>query len=42
MRLGIQHQRIHPTSPQENGAHERMHRTLKREAIRPPRVTMRS
>jgi transposase InsO family protein len=39
MRLGIQHQRIHPASPQENGAHERMHRTLKRGAIRPPRAT---
>ena len=25
MRLGIQHQRIHPGCPQENGAHERMH-----------------
>ena len=37
MRLGIQHQRIHPGRPQENGAHERMHRTLKRGAIRPPR-----
>jgi putative transposase len=24
MRLGIQHQRIHPGRPQENGAHERM------------------
>jgi transposase InsO family protein len=35
MRLGIQHQRIRPASPQENGAHERMHRTLKREATRP-------
>ena len=32
MRLGIQHQRIHPASPQENGAHERMHRTLKRDS----------
>lgn len=42
MRLGIQHQRIHPASPQENGAHERMHRTLKREAIRPPKATARS
>jgi len=42
MRLGIQHQRIHPASPKENGAHERMHRTLKREAIRPPNATMRS
>lgn len=37
MRLGIQHQRIHPGRPQQNGAHERMHRTLKRRAIRPPR-----
>jgi transposase InsO family protein len=40
LRLGIQHQRIHPASPQENGAHERMHRTLKREACRPPRAHM--
>ena len=38
MRLGIQHQRIHPASPQENGAHERMHRTLKAGACRPPRA----
>lgn len=37
MRLGIQHQRIRPASPQENGAHERMHKTLKAAAIRPPR-----
>jgi transposase InsO family protein len=37
MRLGIQHQRIRPASPQENGAHERMHKTLKAEAIRPPK-----
>jgi transposase InsO family protein len=37
LRLGIQHQRIRPASPQENGAHERMHKTLKAEAIRPPR-----
>lgn len=35
MRLGIQHQRIQPGCPQQNGAHERMHRTLKRQAIRP-------
>jgi transposase InsO family protein len=40
MRLGIQHQRIHPSSPQENGAHERMHRTLKAGACRPPRATL--
>jgi hypothetical protein len=37
MRLGIIHQRIRPGCPQENGAHERMHRTLKREAIKPVR-----
>ena len=40
MRLGIQHQRIHPGCPQENGAHERMHRTLKRGAIRPARANL--
>jgi transposase InsO family protein len=39
MRLGIQHQRIRPASPQQNGAHERMHKTLKRGAIRPARAT---
>src|SRR5205085_1668574 len=39
MRLGIQHQRIHPGSPQENGAHERMHRTLKRHAVKPVQRT---
>ena len=39
LRLGIQHQRIRPASPQENGGHERMHKTLKGEAIRPPRST---
>jgi len=39
MRLGIQHQRIRPGKPQENGAHERMHRTLKRQAIKPVRGT---
>jgi putative transposase len=38
MRLGIQHQRIQPGRPQQNGAHERMHKTLKRRAIRPPRA----
>jgi putative transposase len=36
LRLGIQHQRIRPAAPQENGAHERMHRTLKAETTRPP------
>lgn len=42
LRLGIQHQRIRPASPQENGAHERMHKTLKRDAIRPPRAHLSS
>ena len=37
LRLGITHPRIHQASPQENGAHERMHRALKAEATRPPK-----
>ncbi len=41
MRLGILHQRIRPGCPQENGAHERMHRTFKREAIKPVRHSCR-
>jgi putative transposase len=40
LRLGIQHQRIRPGSPQENGAHERMHRTLKAETTRPPALDL--
>ena len=40
LRLGIQHQRILPGRPQQNGAHERMHQTLKGDAIRPPRATL--
>ena len=39
MQLGIAQQRIHPASPQENGAHARRHRTLKRQAIKPVRQT---
>lgn len=31
--IGILHQRSRPGCPQDNGAHERMHRTLKRHAI---------
>jgi transposase InsO family protein len=41
MRPGIVHQRMTPASPQENGAHERMHRTLKAETTRPPAKNMR-
>lgn len=40
MRLGIHHHRITPATPSESGAHERMHRTLQRRAIRPARATM--
>jgi hypothetical protein len=39
MRLGITHQRNRPGCPQDNGAHERMHRTLKRQAIKPVRAS---
>jgi transposase InsO family protein len=35
LRLGIQIQRIKPGNPQQNGRHERMHRTLKKEATQP-------
>ena len=35
LRLGIRIERIRPGHPQQNGRHERMHLTLKREATRP-------
>jgi putative transposase len=35
LRLGIQIERIQPGQPQQNGRHERMHRTLKTEATKP-------
>ena len=35
LRLGIQIERIKPAHPQQNGRHERMHLTLKREATKP-------
>lgn len=35
MRLGISHVRTQPGRPQQNGAHERMHKTLKAKATRP-------
>ena len=38
MRLGIRPVRIEPSHPEQNGAHERMHRTLKAETTRPPAV----
>src|SRR5215217_3410020 len=36
LRLGIAIERIKPGQPQQNGRHERMHLTLKKEATRPP------
>jgi transposase InsO family protein len=36
LRLGIGIERIKPGHPQQNGRHERMHLTLKKEATRPP------
>ena len=36
LRLGISIERIKPGNPQQNGRHERMHRTLKQETTRPP------
>jgi putative transposase len=37
IRLGIKLERIKPGNPQQNGRHERMHRTLKLEATKPAR-----
>jgi len=39
LRLGIGIERIKPGHPQQNGRHERMHLTLKKEATRPPGLT---
>ena len=36
LRLGINIERIKPGCPQQNGRHERMHLTLKKETTRPP------
>ena len=36
LRLGIGIERIQPGHPEQNGRHERMHLTLKREATKPP------
>jgi Integrase core domain len=36
LRLGVEPHFIRPASPQENGRHERMHRTLKKETSQPP------
>jgi transposase InsO family protein len=36
LQLGIRHERIEPGCPQQNGRHERMHRTLQEETANPP------
>ena len=36
LKLGIRLERIEPGHPEQNGRHERMHRTLKQETARPP------
>ena len=39
IKLGIQPLLIAPGHPEQNGRHERMHRTLKEETARPPKAT---
>ena len=41
LRLGVRPERIEPGHPEQNGRHERMHRTLKQETARPPKATAR-
>jgi putative transposase len=40
IKLGINRVRTRPSSPQDNGLHERMHRTLKQETTLPPAGTL--
>lgn len=40
VRLGVYPERIDPGCPQQNGRHERMHRTLKEATAKPPRGDM--
>lgn len=42
IRLGIYPELIEPSHPEQNGRHERMHRTLKAETTRPPAPTCRA
>lgn len=42
LRLGIRPVRTQPSHPEQNGRHERMHRTLKAEATRPAQQTHRA
>ena len=36
VKLGIRPERIRPGHPEENGRHERLHRTIKQETMKPP------
>jgi transposase InsO family protein len=40
VKLGIRLERIEPGKPQQNGRHERMHRTLKAETVKPPAANL--
>ena len=42
VRLGIVPERIKPGKPQQNGRHERMHRTLKKATAQPPATSFRA
>jgi transposase InsO family protein len=42
MKLGIRPERIKPGHPEQNGRHERMHRTLKAETAKPPAANRRA
>ena len=42
MKLGIVPERIKPGHPEQNGRHERMHRTLKAETAKPPAANRRA
>ena len=42
IKLDILPERIEPGKPQQNGQHERMHRTLKRAATRPPSASIKA
>jgi transposase InsO family protein len=40
LKLGIHHERIEPGKPQQNGKHERFHKTLNAEAVHPPQTSL--
>ena len=40
IKLGVKPERIDPGKPQQNGRHERLHRTLKEDAVSPPAATL--